>query len=69
MREAFDVYSDGLFSLPLNIPGTPYGKAVRAREFIVGEIESELLPLLLLHGPSHSLLWSRFQHFIRRSAW
>ncbi|EIE23940.1 cytochrome P450 [Coccomyxa subellipsoidea C-169] len=43
MREEFDVYADGLFSLPLNIPGTPYGKAVKARAYIVAEIERLIL--------------------------
>ncbi len=38
LRAEFDVYSDGLFALPLNLPGTPFGKAVRARAFIVEQI-------------------------------
>ena len=41
MREQFEIYSDGLFSLPLNIPGTPYGKAVEARRLISADIERE----------------------------
>jgi hypothetical protein len=40
MREHFDIYSDGLFSLPLPIPGTPFGKAVKARQLIMQDIES-----------------------------
>lgn len=46
------MYADGLFSLPLNIPGTPYGKAVKARAYIVAEIERESAPLHPLCCPS-----------------
>lgn len=45
MREDFDVYADGLFTVPLEIPGTPYAKAVKARKNIVAEIERAHLPL------------------------
>ena len=40
MREQFETYSDGLFALPLDIPGTPYGKAIKARKIISADIES-----------------------------
>ena len=42
MREEFETYSDGLFALPIDIPGTPYGKAIRARKIISADIESRL---------------------------
>ena len=38
LRAEFDTYSDGLFSLPVNLPGTTFAKALRAREVIVGQI-------------------------------
>ena len=41
MREQFEIYSDGLFSVPLAIPGTPYGKAINARKIILDDIEGE----------------------------
>ena len=47
MREDFDVYADGLFTIPLEIPGTPYAKAVKARKSISAEIERGLPPSLL----------------------
>ncbi len=40
MREEFETYSDGLFALPFNVPGTPYGKAIKARKVISDDIES-----------------------------
>ncbi|CAL8462567.1 g2100 [Coccomyxa elongata] len=43
MREDFDVYADGLFTVPLEIPGTPYAKAVKARKNILAEIERLIL--------------------------
>lgn len=39
MREQFEIYSDGLFSLPIAVPGTPFAKAVKAREYILNQIE------------------------------
>ena len=45
MREQFEIYSDGLFSVPLAIPGTPYGKAINARKIILDDIEREPLCL------------------------
>ena len=42
MREQFEVYSNGLFSVPIAIPGTPYGKAINARKIILDDIEREL---------------------------
>ncbi len=41
MREQFEVYSNGLFSVPIAIPGTPYGKAINARKIILDDIERE----------------------------
>ena len=38
LRKDFDTYSDGLFSLPFNLPGTPFAKALKAREVIVEQI-------------------------------
>lgn len=51
MRDQFETYSDGLFSLPLNIPGTPYGKAVEARKLISADIERESPLIGTLHYP------------------
>ena len=41
MREQFEIYSNGLFSVPVAIPGTPYGKAINARKIILDDIERE----------------------------
>ena len=54
MREQFETYSDGLFAIPLAIPGTPYGKAIKARQIISADIESTI-PTQSLHRIHHCL--------------
>ena len=39
LRATFDVYSDGLFALPLNIVGTKFWRALRARQAILDVME------------------------------
>ena len=39
LRATFDVYSDGLLALPLNIIGTKFWRALRARQAILDVME------------------------------
>jgi hypothetical protein len=38
MRKRFEIYVDGLFSIPVNLPFTKYGKAMKARNDLLKEI-------------------------------
>jgi cytochrome P450 len=40
LGEVFDIWCAGLFSLPISLPWTAFGKALRAREELLGEIET-----------------------------
>ncbi|CAK0753854.1 hypothetical protein CVIRNUC_002252 [Coccomyxa viridis] len=54
MREQFEVYSNGLFSVPIAIPGTPYGKAINARKIILDDIEQLILAAKEQNESAHS---------------
>jgi retinoid hydroxylase len=39
LGHAFEAWTNGLFSIPINLPWTRFGRAWRSRQFLLGEIE------------------------------
>ena len=57
MRQDFEVFTIGLFTVPVNIPGTPFYRSMQAREKIQAVVEGEpnacMLDLLCMCRPFH----------------
>lgn len=43
LSQKFAQLSKGLFTIPLKLPGTTYSQALSARDFLLGELEKEIL--------------------------
>lgn len=43
LAEKFSQLSSGLFTLPINLPGTPYRQALLARDFLLNHLEAEII--------------------------
>ena len=45
LGEAFNKIAAGLLSLPINLPFTTFGRALKARDFLLGVVESAISPI------------------------